>query len=101
MENVKVCVNYVFEYFNQYLDISKLDEQTILNDERLKKYKKSISQYDSDIQEWLIGIYDEYDKQLNRISFLKKDDLYYLYHSDSEFRSLSYSCYAQIIKKNP
>lgn len=28
---MKTCVNYVFEYFNQYLDTTKLDEQTVLN----------------------------------------------------------------------
>lgn len=103
MENIKICVNYVFEYFNQYLDISQMEEQTVLNDERLDKYKKTITQYDMEIQEWLISIYDEHNKQLNRsiISFLKKDELFYLYTSDSEFRSSSYECYAQLVKKNP
>lgn len=103
MENMKTCVNYVFEYFNQYLDITKMEEQTVLNDERLEKYKKTITQYDIEIQEWLINIFDEYNKQLNRsiISFLKKDELFYLYSSDSEFRSSSYECYAQLVKKNP
>ncbi|SDX41247.1 hypothetical protein [Paenibacillus sp. PDC88] len=103
MENMKTCVNYVFEYFNQYLDVTKMEEQTVLNDERLEKYKKTIAQYDIEIQEWLINIYDEYNKQLNRsiISFLKKDELFYLYSSDSEFRSSSYECYAQLVKKNP
>lgn len=57
MENMKTCVNYVFEYFNQYLDTTKIDEKTILNDERLEKYKNSISHYDTDLQEWLVGIY--------------------------------------------
>lgn len=103
MENMKTCVNYVFEYFNQYLDITQMEEQTVLNDERLDKYKKTLTQYDMEIQEWLISIYDEHNKQLNRsiISFLKKDELFYLYNSDSEFRSSSYECYAQLVKKNP
>ncbi|MCG5254785.1 MULTISPECIES: hypothetical protein [Brevibacillus] len=103
MENMKTCVNYVFEYFNQYLDISKLDEQTVLNNERLEKYKNSISEFEEEIQEWLVHIYDEYNKKLDRtiVNFLKKDELFYLYSSDSEFRSLSYECYAQLVKKNP
>ncbi len=102
MENMKTCVNYVFEYFNQYLDITKLDEQTVLNNERLDKYKKSISHYEEEIQEWLVLIYGEYNKKLERmiINYLKKDDLFYLYSSDSEFRSVSYDCYAQLVKKN-
>lgn len=102
MDNMRICVNYVFEYFNQYLDDSKMDEKTILNEERLEKYKKSLHQYEPDIQNWLVRIYDDYDKQINRsiISFLKKDDLFFLYNTDHEFRSVSYDCYAQLIKKN-
>lgn len=103
MMNMKTCVDYVFEYFNQYLYTTQMDEKTALNNERIEKYKKTISQYDSEIQEWLVRIYDERDKQLNRsiINLLKKEELFFLYHSDSEFRSLSYECYAQLAKKNP
>lgn len=35
---MKTCVNYVIEYFNQYLDTTKLDEQTVL----IKNGSKSI-----------------------------------------------------------
>ncbi|WP_226536410.1 hypothetical protein [Fictibacillus halophilus] len=102
-QNMQTCINYIFEYFNQYLDESKLDEKTVLNEERLEKYKNSLRHYESDIQDWLMEIYDDYDKQLNRsiVSFLKKDDLFYLYNTEQEFRSISYDCYAQLIKKNP
>lgn len=84
MENMKTCVNYVFEYFNQYLDITKLDEETVLNNQRLEKYKKTISFYEEEIQEWLVHIYNEYNKKLDRmiINFLKKDELFYLYSSE-------------------
>lgn len=103
MENMRTCVNYVFEYFNQYLDTSKMDEKTILNEERLEKYRNSISQYDSEIQEWLVGIYDIHNKKLERsiVNVIKQNELFYLYSSDSEFRSLSYECYAHLIKKHP
>jgi hypothetical protein len=40
MDNMRICVNYVFEYFNHYLDDSKMDEKTALNNEKLEKYKK-------------------------------------------------------------
>lgn len=101
-QNMQTFINYIFEYFNQ-LDASKIDEKTVLNEERLEKYQKSLHNYDSEIQEWLVSIFDNYDKQLNRsiVSFLKKDDLFYLYNTEQEFRSISYDCYAQLIKKNP
>lgn len=102
-QNMQTCMNYLFEYFNQYLSESKIDEKTVLNEERLEKYKRSLNNYNSEIQEWLVEIYDDYDKQLNRsiVSFLKKDDLFYLYNTEQEFRSISYDCYAQLVKKNP
>jgi len=103
MDNMRICVNYVFEYFNQYLEIDQMDQKTFLNDERLEKFKKQLDMYDTDIQEWLVSIYDVHEKQIQRsfISFLKKDDLFLLYNTDNEFRSCSYDCYAQLIKKNP
>lgn len=103
MENMRICVNYVFEYFNQYLDISKMDEKTILNEERIEKYRKSLREYELEVQEWLVGMFNDYDKQVNRLvsNFLKKDDLFFIYSTDQEFRSVSYECYSQLIKKNP
>lgn len=42
-------------------------------------------------------------EQLQRsiISLLKKEELFLLCYTDSEFRSLSYDCYASLIKKKP
>ncbi|MFD2877015.1 hypothetical protein ACFTAO_15145 [Paenibacillus rhizoplanae] len=100
--NMKICVDYVFEYFNQYLDITKMDEQTILNDERLDKYRKSISLYEIEVQDWLVQIYDDHNKQIDRSigRSLKKMIYFFLYNTDNEFRSSSYEIYALVIK-NP
>ncbi|WP_438822792.1 hypothetical protein [Priestia flexa] len=102
MDNMRICVNYVFEYFNQYLNIDELEQRTFLNEERLDKLRKQLEPYDTDIQDWLVNIYNDHDKQIHRsiIGFLKKDDLFLLYYKDNEFRSCSYDCYAQLIKKN-
>ncbi len=101
MENLQKCVGYVFEYFNNYLDITKMEERTSLNSERLEKYRKQLKQYEPKVQEWLINLYEEYDKQVNRaiIHFLKKEELFLLCSTDSEFRSISYECYAHLKKK--
>lgn len=45
-DNLRICVNYVFEYFNQYLKIDQMEQKTFLNDERLEKYKKQLDLYD-------------------------------------------------------
>ncbi|USK60383.1 hypothetical protein [Peribacillus asahii] len=102
MDNMRICVNYVFEYFNQYLDIDEMEQKTFLNEERLVKFRKQLDMYDQDIQDWLVNIYDVHEKHIHRsiISLLKKDNLFFLYNTDNEFRSCSYDCYAQLIKKN-
>jgi hypothetical protein len=54
MENMRICVNYVFEYFNQYLNIDEMEQKTFLNEERLVKFRKQLDLYEKDIQEWLV-----------------------------------------------
>lgn len=103
-DNLRICVNYIFEYFNNYLNITELEERTILKDEKLEKYRKQLCNYDQEIQDWLVNIYSEYgnflDKSIGRR--IKNEEIYFFLLSEgSEFRSLSYECYAKNIKKFP
>lgn len=102
-ENMRLCVNYVFEYFNNYLNITDAEEKTILKDEKLDKYRQQLKEYDKEVREWAVGIYGEYGKQISRYigNLLKEDTFFYIYNSDSEFRGLSYECYSKLIKKLP
>lgn len=103
IENIRTCVNYVFEYFNNYLNISEAEEKTALKDEKLDKYRRQIKDYDQEVREWLVDIYAEYGKVMNRNigNMLKQDTFFFLYNSDKEFRSLSYDCYSKLIKRFP
>jgi hypothetical protein len=103
MDNIRICVNYIFEYFDQYLNIDEIDQKTLLNQERVEKYKKQFTQYSGKVQEWLINIFDTYNKRIHQSigMFLKKDELFYLRYTENDFRTISYECYAAIIKKNP
>lgn len=102
-ENMRLCVNYVFEYFNNYLNITEAEEKTALKDEKLTKYQQQLEEYDPEIIEWLTGIYSEYGKQINKNigNILKEDEFFFLYSSDKEFRALSYDCYSRLIRKHP
>lgn len=101
-ENLRLCVNYVFEFFNNYLDIDEVDEQTALKNEKLSKYRNQFEEYDEEVIKWLVDIYSEHGKQINRkiINILKEDEFFFLYDSDKDFRSVSYDCYSKLIKKN-
>lgn len=103
IENIKLCVDYVFEYFNTYLDITEADHQTILNNERLERFRHQVRDYDKEIQDWLVSIYDEYGKHMHKNigNILEEDDIFLLYNTESEFRSASYECYSRLKKKFP
>lgn len=100
-QNMKVCVDYVFEYFNNYLNITDADEKTVLHNEKLEKYRKQLREYEPEVREWAVGIYNEYGKQIHRYigNIMKENELFFLYDTDSEFRNASYDCYSRLIKK--
>ena len=99
-ENTRICVNYIFEYFNNYLESRGADNETILHLDKIDKYRRLLNEYDLDIQEWLVSLYSSYGNFINRQ--MKKyltDDYFLLYDSEAEFRALSYEVYPKIIKK--
>lgn len=101
MDSIKICIDYIFEYFNNYLEINEIDENTVLQWEKIEKYRKSIRGYKEDVQEWLINIYNKYENSMNLIikNILKKNDIFLLYNTDAEFRSESYECYSKLVNK--
>jgi hypothetical protein len=101
IENIRICMNYIFEYYDGYLDITETEHKTILNNERLNKYRLQLLDYDKDIQDWLVDLYNEYGKYMHKNvgSVLDENDVFLLLTKDSEFRSASYDCYSKLIKK--
>lgn len=89
-QNLKICVDYVFEYFNNYLNTTEAEEKTVLHSEKLNKYRKQLQDYEPEVREWAVGIYDEYGKQIHRYigNILREYELFFLYNTDSEFRKV-------------
>lgn len=99
-ENTRICVNYIFEYFNNYLETIVGEERTVLHDEKIEKYAHMVTRYSDDIQKWLIDMYSSYGKYLQRtLPAFIKDPFFLLYDTDAEFRALSYDVYPKILKK--
>ena len=63
-DNMRICVNYVFEYFNNYLNITEAEERTALRDEKIMEYDKKLRNYEPEIRDWLVRIYAEYGRQI-------------------------------------
>lgn len=102
-QNMKICVDYIFEYFNNYLDTMEVEEKTVLHSEKLERYRKQLEEYEPEVREWAVKMYDQYGKQINKHigNMLKENELFFIYNTDSEFRSVSYYCYTKLIKKLP
>jgi hypothetical protein len=102
-ENIKVCVNYVFEYFNNYLSITEAEDKTVLQNEKFEKYRKQLEEYDPEVRDWLVNVYIEHGNAINRAiaNILKENEFLFLLNTDQEFRNISYDCYSKLIKKHP
>ena len=87
-DNTRICVNYVFEYFNNYLDTTAMDEKTALHEQKIDKYRNIIKEYDEEIQEWLISCYASYGKYMHRqLETFITDDYFLLFDSEAEFKA--------------
>ena len=102
-QNMKICVDYVFEYFNNYINITEAEDKTVLHREKLDKYRKQLADYDPEVRSWAVTMYDEYGKQIDRYirNVLKENGLFFFYNTDNEFRNVSYECYNKLVKKLP
>ena len=64
--NMKICVDYIFEYFNNYLGTTGVEEKTVLNSKKLEKYQKQLDEYEPEVKDWAVSMYDKYGKQIRR-----------------------------------
>lgn len=102
VENIKKCIDYIFEYYNNYLNEEDVSEKKIEEDEKIRKYRKQISQYNDEVADWLVKIYEkQHNQKLNNVIgvMLESDCMFYLLHEEADFRALSYEIYPKLIKK--
>ena len=96
-ENTRICVNYVFEYFNNYLETNPKDEETVIKKQRVEKYQKQLREYTPEVREWLVSMYYAHGRHMNRQ--LKKhiqDPFFLLYDSEAEFHALANEIYPAV-----
>ena len=100
LENTRICVNYVFEYFDNYLSTAPVDQSTILHEQKIERYRKFVQNYDPEVQEWLVSLYASYGTYMHvdLMSYITAK-YFLLFDSDAEFRSLSYEIYPKVVKK--
>lgn len=102
-ENIKNTVNYVFEYYNGYLDLTEIEFQEAKESVKLANYRKKFVGYEKSTQDWLVNIYAKTGKYPHRFldNQLKNEPTVMMFDSDAEFRIVSYDCYAALVRKIP
>ena len=98
---MKQCIDFVFEYFNEYLDADVIDRSFSKEGKKIQQYCERVKKYSQEVQNWLIKIYKEHKTYVDRIliNYLKKETIFLLYSTEAEFNKLSYRCYSEISKK--
>ena len=100
LENTRICVNYIFEYFNNYLETTPADEKTVLHEQKVDKYRNIVREYNDEVREWLVSIYSSYGKYMHKqLLNMITDDYFLLYDTEAEFRALSYEVYPKAVKR--
>jgi len=99
-ENIRICVNYIFEYFDNYLETSPDSEKTILEEMKQDKFRQLVSAYSPEIQDWLVDLNSKTGKHVHiQLRNMINETYFLLFSTDAEFRSLSYAIYPKAIKK--
>lgn len=103
IDSIKACLNYVVEYFDQYLSTENINFQTDFHNRKLQKYKKEIRHFNKEVMDWLTEIYDKYEKKLNLTVnyYLKTIDTLLLHNTDSEIQEITDNFYIAYVKRLP
>ena len=103
IDNIHQFINYVFEYFNLYIDIDEIEKEKIELNEKALKYKKELSDYSVETQEWLLKIFMEENIKFVRTlrNRLQEDIAFGLYYDSKGWQKASFNLYAKLIKKYP
>lgn len=100
--NLKLIVDYAFEYFYGYLDRSEMEKMQEEKSNKAEKYRNSLSFYSDEVQNWLVKLYIEQNVKVSQIVKRRVDDLIFpLYTEESEYNKLSYKLFASMNKKYP
>lgn len=100
--NLKLIVDYAFEYFYGYLDRSEMEKMQEEKSNKAEKYRNSLSFYSDKVKNWLVHLYVEQNVRVSQIVSKRVDDLGFpLYTEESEYNKLSYMLFASMNKKYP
>lgn len=87
IRNMGLCINYIVGYFGEYLDSAIVDCKEGVQNNEVAKLRKELYEYDSDVTEWIVTVYEEYGVRIDLPiwRFLAKNQLFLLSYKDEDF----------------
>ena len=89
VKNMGLCINYVVEYYEKYLDPEKLNSERATQKRRADKCKKQLESwgYESEVVSWVVSIMMQYGKRVDLAlkNDAKLDLTFFLKYTDEDF----------------
>lgn len=102
-KNVRTCVNYVFEYFNDYLTQHEQTAKTYMDKDKIEKYSSRLRDFSPDVKKWLVDLYSKHYNLLNFTlkHIIVKNEFFLLCHTEEEFENVAIECLSKLTRKYP
>lgn len=102
--NKKIFIGFVNDYFDNYIDVTSEENNTIVNELRAENYKKSLRELSKESKDFLVMIYVEHRNYVDR--YLKniiqeENPEFFLLSDDESLYSFSEIVFPKMYKKYP
>jgi NAD kinase len=105
VKNMGMCINYVVEYFEKYLDPEKINSEKATQKRKADKLKKQLENcgYEIEVVAWVVSIYEQYGKRVDLAvkNFAKQDLTFLLNYKDEDFTEFAKELIQDNKKKMP
>jgi hypothetical protein len=102
-KNIRKCVNYVFEYFNDYLPQHEQKAKIYMDVDKIEKYRSRLYEFSPEVQKWLIDLYSKHYNLLHFTlkHFIDKNEYFLLSYSEDDFEKIAIECRTKLSHKYP
>jgi len=102
-KNTRKCVNYVFDYFNDYLVQHEKKAKTYMDIDKIEKYSSRVSTYSPEVKNWLVDLYSKHYNLINcsMKHIIEKNEFFLLSYTEDDFQIIADDCRTNLSRKWP
>lgn len=100
-KNIRICVNYVFEYFNDYLALHEQKAKAYMGNDKIEKYSLRVVAYCPEVKKWLIDLYSKHNNLINFSlkHVIDKNKFFLLSYTEDDFQLIADVCHTKLSRK--